>query len=191
MNVGGTAPLRVMVVAGDAATRAAVANMLAAEPAIEVVAESSDGDAAARLAQSERLDVVLLDSAAARDGHVPALSGRARVFVLTGAADKTTIEAALRGGAAGHLPPGDFTAVELIRHVRDAGRGHHGLSAREAEVMSLITAGRSNGAIARELFLSEKTVKNHVNRIYAKLGVTARPAAIALWRDLTERHTRA
>ncbi|WP_067476976.1 response regulator [Actinomadura hibisca] len=56
-----------------------------------------------------------------------------------------------------------------------------GLSARETEVMSLIVQGRSNGEIAERLFLAEKTVKNHVNRIYAKLGVTSRAAAIALW----------
>ena len=55
------------------------------------------------------------------------------------------------------------------------------LSKREAEVMDLIASGRSNGEIARELFLSEKTVKNHVNRIYAKLRVGTRAAAITLW----------
>jgi DNA-binding CsgD family transcriptional regulator len=59
----------------------------------------------------------------------------------------------------------------------------HGLSAREAEVMALIASGQTNGEIASALFLAEKTVKNHVRRIYAKLGVGARPAAIALWRS--------
>ena len=59
---------------------------------------------------------------------------------------------------------------------------NHGLSAREAEVMSLIAGGQTNGEIAAQLFLAEKTVKNHVRRIYAKLGVGSRPAAIALWR---------
>jgi DNA-binding NarL/FixJ family response regulator len=55
------------------------------------------------------------------------------------------------------------------------------LSAREAEVMSLIADGHTNGEIATHLFLAEKTVKNHVRRIYSKLGVTSRPAAIAFW----------
>lgn len=59
--------------------------------------------------------------------------------------------------------------------------GDFGLSAREADVMRLIARGRSNGQIAQQLFLAEKTVKNHVNRIYAKLGVTSRAAAIAQW----------
>jgi DNA-binding CsgD family transcriptional regulator len=56
------------------------------------------------------------------------------------------------------------------------------LSAREAEVMSLIADGQTNGEIAARLFLAEKTVKNHVRRIYSKLGVGSRPAAIAYWR---------
>jgi DNA-binding CsgD family transcriptional regulator len=63
---------------------------------------------------------------------------------------------------------------------RGAGEG---LSAREAEVMSLIADGQTNGEIAARLFLAEKTVKNHVRRIYSKLGVGSRPAAIAYWRD--------
>ena len=57
------------------------------------------------------------------------------------------------------------------------------LSAREAEVMSLIADGQTNGQIAARLFLAEKTVKNHVRRIYSKLGVGSRPAAIAYWRQ--------
>ena len=56
-----------------------------------------------------------------------------------------------------------------------------GLSTREIEVMSLIAGGHTNGEIAAHLFLAEKTVKNHVRRIYSKLGVHTRPAAIAHW----------
>ncbi|WP_308207999.1 response regulator transcription factor [Actinomadura madurae] len=52
--------------------------------------------------------------------------------------------------------------------------------------MRLIARGRSNGQIAQQLFLAEKTVKNHVNRIYAKLGVTSRAAAIAQWIGTSE-----
>ena len=48
--------------------------------------------------------------------------------------------------------------------------------------MSLIAGGCTNGEIAARLFLAEKTVKNHVNRIYAKLGVGSRHAAISQWR---------
>jgi DNA-binding CsgD family transcriptional regulator len=64
-----------------------------------------------------------------------------------------------------------------------SGEARHGLSAREIEVMSLIADGQTNGEIAARLFLAEKTVKNHVRRIYSKLGVGSRPAAIAYWRN--------
>jgi ATP/maltotriose-dependent transcriptional regulator MalT len=56
-----------------------------------------------------------------------------------------------------------------------------GLSTREIEVMSLIANGHTNGEIATHLFLAEKTVKNHVRRIYSKLGVHTRPEAIENW----------
>ena len=59
----------------------------------------------------------------------------------------------------------------------------HGLSLREAEIMTLIAEGHSNGEIASQLVLAEKTVKNHVNRIYAKLCAQSRAAAISRWGD--------
>jgi DNA-binding NarL/FixJ family response regulator len=62
-----------------------------------------------------------------------------------------------------------------------------GLSSREAEIMSLIAEGHSNGQIAARLVLAEKTVKNHVNRIYAKLGADSRAAAIVRWTDASSR----
>jgi DNA-binding CsgD family transcriptional regulator len=61
-----------------------------------------------------------------------------------------------------------------------------GLSLREAEIMSLIAGGHSNGEIAAQLVLAEKTVKNHVNRIYAKLGAESRAAAIVQWTDASD-----
>ena len=60
------------------------------------------------------------------------------------------------------------------------------LSAREAQIMSLIAGGHTNGEIAAHLFLAEKTVKNHVRSIYSKLGVGSRPDAIAHWRQFRE-----
>ena len=52
--------------------------------------------------------------------------------------------------------------------------------------MSLIAQGHSNGEIAARLLLAEKTVKNHVNRIYAKLGADSRAAAIIQWTDASQ-----
>ena len=55
----------------------------------------------------------------------------------------------------------------------------HGLSAREVEVMSLIADGQTNGEIAARLFLAEKTVKNYVSALFAKLGMERRTQAAA------------
>jgi DNA-binding NarL/FixJ family response regulator len=62
-------------------------------------------------------------------------------------------------------------------------RPNRGLSAREVEVVELIAAGHTNAEIARRLFLSEKTVKNHVNHIFAKLSVRTRAQATSMWLD--------
>ncbi|MCO6679560.1 response regulator transcription factor [Cutibacterium avidum] len=56
-----------------------------------------------------------------------------------------------------------------------------GLSSRQVEVMELIADGKSNKEISKTLFLAEKTVKNHINQIFATLGVTTRAQAIVLW----------
>jgi DNA-binding CsgD family transcriptional regulator len=107
-------------------------------------------------------DLVILDDAA----FAPALRKVCRVLILDADLDR------------------DFGVFDLVRAVRAATKAGLDLSVREAEVMDLIASGRSNGEIARELYLSEKTVKNHVNRIYSKLGVPNRATAIALWRGV-------
>ena len=84
-------------------------------------------------------------------------------------------------GARAHLRADAPGEVSRAADSGDASESR-GLSAREAEVMSLIADGQTNGQIAARLFLAEKTVKNHVRRIYSKLGVGSRPAAIAYWR---------
>jgi len=93
------------------------------------------------------------------------------------------------GGGEGFALNGDRAHIradapgEVSRAADSGGASEsHRLSAREAEVMSLIADGQTNGQIAARLFLAEKTVKNHVRRIYSKLGVGSRPAAIAYWR---------
>ncbi|MFF7185317.1 response regulator [Streptomyces sp. NPDC008222] len=64
---------------------------------------------------------------------------------------------------------------------RAAGWLDFGLSSREVEVMDLIAAGMNNRQIAAACFISEKTVKNHINRIFAKLHSSTRSEAIAHW----------
>jgi DNA-binding NarL/FixJ family response regulator len=76
------------------------------------------------------------------------------------------------------------TATHRTGHPDAYGAGRkpaRALSSREAEIMAMIAAGHTNGQIAASLVLTEKTVKNHVNRLYAKLGAGSRADAIARW----------
>jgi DNA-binding NarL/FixJ family response regulator len=118
-----------------------------------------------------------------------ALAAGARGYVVHSEFDVDEIVSAIRTVAAGgvHLSPaaGSMLARSVAGVPRPDGapelRRTWGLSRREQEVMDLIADGRTNGQIARECYLSEKTVKNHVNRIFAKLAVTSRAEAVSVW----------
>ncbi|SFF46309.1 response regulator transcription factor [Streptomyces mirabilis] len=73
------------------------------------------------------------------------------------------------------------SGVAARLHRRVPNRLNFGLSSREVEVMDLIASGMSNQQIAAACFISEKTVKNHINRIFAKLHSSSRSEAIAHW----------
>ncbi|HET6864727.1 MAG TPA: response regulator transcription factor [Solirubrobacteraceae bacterium] len=137
------------------------------------------------------------------------LAERARVMMLTYTDEQERVVAAIRAGAAGYLVHGQFGADELATRVRqlaagetvlspaivgtvfealrktpgspDEADGPASLTEREREIMNLISQGLTNRDIAERFVLSEKTVKNHVNRIYSKLGATNRAQATALW----------
>jgi DNA-binding NarL/FixJ family response regulator len=68
---------------------------------------------------------------------------------------------------------------QLEQHYR--ARARYGLTQREEDVLTLLSEGLSNAAIARRLVLTEKTVKNHLNHIFAKLRVTSRTEAVVRW----------
>ena len=100
------------------------------------------------------------------DGAALELEAAKKVFVELGAApDVAAIEA--------------MVAPARPRADEAAARGAHGLSARELEVLLLVASGKTNKVIARELFVSEKTIDRHVSNIFAKLGVSSRAAATA------------
>ncbi|WP_103533021.1 response regulator transcription factor [Streptomyces sp. SM11] len=95
----------------------------------------------------------------------------------------------------GHAPPGPFESSESLSQLQPPvgqssvsggsaptpNRQQYRLSSREVEVMDLIASGMSNQQIAATCFISEKTVKNHINRIFAKLHSATRSEAIAHW----------
>ena len=168
---------------------------------IEVVGEAADGEEA--LAAAERLepDVVLIDLVMPRArrhrGDPAAARARrpaARAIVLSSFVDDDKLFPAVRAGAAGYLLK-DVQPQELVEAIRTVHGGgallHPQVAARlleeltdatrstprEREVLGLIGRGMPNKVIARELSLSEKTVKAHVSSILAKLGVTDRTQA--------------
>jgi DNA-binding NarL/FixJ family response regulator len=129
--------------------------------------------------------IVVLTTYADDETIIAALRAGARGY-LTKNADRREISRALHSAAAGHtiLPP-EVTAMLLA----GAASGQHAkppipvdlpddLTPREAEVLKLLAAGLSNGEIARELFISEHTVKTHINHVFSKTGSRDRAQAI-------------
>jgi DNA-binding NarL/FixJ family response regulator len=131
--------------------------------------------------------VLVLTTYADQDAIIPALQAGARGY-LTKDASAEQIEAAIRAVHAGqtHLDPA--VQERLVAAVisqpspeHPAGPGHRppgGLTAREAEVLTLLAAGLSNTEIAQRLYLSHATVKTHINRIFAKTGARDRAQAV-------------
>jgi DNA-binding NarL/FixJ family response regulator len=72
----------------------------------------------------------------------------------------------------------DLARVEALSR-RRAGRHAGGLTVREAQVLRLVATGKTNRAIAADLFLSDKTVARHLANIFTKLGLSSRSAATA------------
>jgi DNA-binding CsgD family transcriptional regulator len=102
------------------------------------------------------------------DGAALERAAARKTFVELGASPDVAIVDAMAEAMA--TPP---------RSAAGAKKGAHGLSARELEVLVLVASGRTNKLIARELFVSEKTIDRHVSNIFAKLDVPTRAAATA------------
>jgi two-component system, NarL family, response regulator LiaR len=197
--------IRVLIADDHAVVRQGLRTFLELQDEIEVVGEARDG--AEALAAVERLepDVALMDLVMPGLGGVEAIEELrrrglpTRVIVLTSFVDDDKLFPAVRAGAAGYLLK-DVEPSELVRAIRAAHAGEspldpavagrlmeevaerradrrEELTAREREVLALITRGRPNKVIARELGVSEKTVKTHVSNILGKLGVADRTQA--------------
>jgi len=131
--------------------------------------------------------VLVLTTYADEAAILPALRAGARGY-LTKDASAEQIEAAIRAVHAGqtHLDPAvqERLVAAVTGQPADAYQtdpGHKppdGLTAREAEVLTLLASGLSNAEIAQRLFLSNATVKTHINRIFAKTGVRDRAQAV-------------
>lgn len=206
-----TAPVRVLVVDDHPIVRAGIAAALAGADGFAVVGEAGDGRQAVARADELAPDLVLMDLRMPHMGGVEAtrlLRERhpgAIVVVLTMYETDQDILGAIEAGATGYLLK-DMPRRELLAGIRAAVEGQvalspsvarilaarqgrpraQELSPREVEVLRLVARGLSNQQIAARLVVSEATVKTHLQRIFAKLGVTdrTRAATLALERHL-------
>lgn len=189
--------LAVLVLADHDLVRRGVADLIDAATGMQVVAEAATARQATARAEVTRPDVAVLGYRLA-DGTgadvcraLRAMDPRVRCIVLSAADDDEARTASASAGAAAFLLE-DLAASELIDAVRRVGSGHplsatlhaastvppgDALPRRQREVLALVARGLSNRAIAAELGVAEKTVKNHLTGIMRTLGVTSRTQA--------------
>ncbi len=201
--------VRLLLCDDHAVVRAGLRALLASADGIEVVGEAADGEEALAMAARLRPDVVLMDLqlGGGMDGVTATRQltrereAGPRVLVLTMFDTDADITRAIEAGATGYLlkaerPDELFTAIHnaaagrtalsppvadrLLARMRSP---HPALSGREQDILRQLARGLGNRAIARALFISEATVKTHLGRIYAKLGVDTRAGAVAVAKE--------
>ncbi|MEV4563110.1 response regulator transcription factor [Nonomuraea sp. NPDC049419] len=199
--------IRVMLVDDQELLRAGFRMVLGAQPDIEVVAEAGDGAAALRLLERVEVDVVLMDvRMPVMDGvEATRLIRGPRVLILTTFDLDEYAFAAVKAGAAGFLlkdvPPADLVSAIRVVHAGEsvvspstlrrmldrfaaqlpsgqAPPGAGDLTPREREVLLMVARGLSNTEVAARLEVAEATVKTHLGRVLAKLGLRDRAQAV-------------
>jgi len=198
--------IRLLVADDHAVVRTGLEHLVATFEDVELVAIAANGQEAVDASGEHRPDVVLMDlEMPLLDGieatrRIVAADPRVAVVVLTSFSDREQILRALDAGAVGYLLK-DAEPAELARAIRAAARGESpldpragravlqaraagspldALSERERQVLALVARGLPNKLIARELSISEKTVKTHLTSVFRVIGVTDRTQA-ALW----------
>ncbi|WP_433659517.1 LuxR C-terminal-related transcriptional regulator [Nocardia sp. CA-128927] len=200
--------IRLLLADDHAIVRAGLRALLDGGDDITVVGDVPAGEAAVAFCATTPVDLVLMDlsfgpgrSGADATAELRALPQPPNVLVVTNYDTDADILGAIEAGACGYILK-DTPPAELLAAVRSAAAGESvlspavasklmtrvrradtTLSAREIEVLRLVADGRSNREIAKELFLSETTVKSHLVHIYAKLGVRSRTSAVARARE--------
>ncbi|MGW2558411.1 response regulator [Streptomyces sp. NPDC001514] len=199
--------VRILLCDDHAVVRAGLLALLGSEPGIEVVGEAGSGEEAVAMAAKLRPDVVLMDLQLGPgiDGVEATrriASPDVHVLVLTTYDTDADITRAIEAGATGYLlkaerPEELFAAIHsaaqgrttlsppVASRVMDRMRGaaRPALTDRELDILGQLARGLGNREIARALFISEATVKTHLGRIYAKLGVDTRAGAVAVAKE--------
>ena len=196
--------ISVLIVDDHPVVRDGLRGMFSADPRFEVLGEAGDGAEAIAAGEELRPDVILMDLRMPGTDGVTAIKELAergvpaRVLVLTTYDTDSDVLLAIEAGATGYLLK-DTPREELFRAVEAAAQGQamlspavatrlmgqmrrpasEPLSQRELEVLELIARGSTNREAAKQLFISESTVKTHLMHVYAKLGVNDRAAAVA------------
>jgi two-component system, NarL family, response regulator LiaR len=198
--------IRVVIADDHAVVRQGLRTLIELQDEMEVVAEAVDGEEAVAAVRRTSPDVALLDLVMPRLGGIEAIrqirehEPQTRILVLTSFADDDTVLPAIRAGAAGYLlkdvQPQDLVAAIRTVHggeallapsvatmlveqlaAADEPRDRDELTPRERDVLAHLARGRPNKVIARDLGVSERTVKTHVSNILGKLGLTDRTQA--------------
>ncbi|RST04878.1 DNA-binding response regulator [Streptomyces sp. WAC07149] len=212
-SASGRAPVRVVLVEDHPLFRTGLRSALESAEDVVVVGEAETLAGLAGAVEQGRPQVVVMDLSLPDGSGLEATRRLAEehpgVLVLTMADDDGTLLAALHAGARGYLlkGAGRQEVLHAVRAVaaggavfgpdvaariavlaagggrRDAERLFPALTGREVEVLDLVARGYDNRRVSRELFLAEKTVRNHVTRIFEKLGVTTRAEAVVRARD--------
>jgi DNA-binding NarL/FixJ family response regulator len=198
-------PIRLLIADDHPVVRDGLRAMLATQPDMELVGEAATGTEAVTHTRALRPDVVLMDlQMPDLDGPaaITALREQApevRVLVLTTYGTDADITRAVDAGATGYLLK-DAPREQLFGAIRAAARGEsvlspsvatrvlgrmrapaeEALSPRELEILGAVARGLSNKAIGRQLYVSEATVKTHLLRVFSKLGVDDRTAAVTV-----------
>ncbi|MFC1996789.1 response regulator [Chloroflexota bacterium] len=201
-------PMRVVVADDHSLFRDGITSLLEAA-GYEVVAQSSDGQGAVEAVQSTHPDLVLLDISMPKMDGLEALQlikaefPETHVVILTVSDDDEDLFATIRSGADGYLHK-DLNASEFLEMLAGLERGEAAitrktaarlmsgfqnlaeqtesadpLTEREIQLLRWMVEGYSNKAIAKELFISENTVKYHIRNIFQKLEVQNRTEAVA------------
>jgi two-component system response regulator DegU len=201
-----TTPPSVMLVDDHTMLRQGLRRSLETE-GIPVIAEASNGEEAIKIALDAKPSVVLMDvSMPQLDGieatrRLMAADNRQRVVILTMHIDRDVIERAMKAGAVGYMTK-DSTVKEVVMAVKLAANGDRILSPRLAELMlagaktadepeSILTAreeellqhiadGLATSEVASAMYISQKTVKNHLASIYEKLQARDRTQAVLM-----------